>query len=198
MARHAGAGDAFVAARKINEMQTVPRLAIREEDMTHHVKAVPEGYHTVTPGFVVDDGAAAIEFYKRAFGAEELSRSTAPGGKIMHAELQIGNSKLFLSDEIPEMGVRSAKSFGGSPVGLWLYVPDVDRLFARAVAAGARPTNPPVDMFWGDRFGRLTDPFGHTWSIATHTEDVPPGEMAERSRKFYAEMATGGAGEPPT
>ncbi len=165
--------------------------------MTQHVKAVPEGYHTVTPTLVVDDGPAAIEFYKRAFGAQELSRSTGPDGKIMHAELQIGNSRLFLSDEFPEMGNRSAKSLGGSPGGIWLYVPDVDTLFERAVAAGARPANPPADMFWGDRFGRLIDPFGHSWSVATHTEDIPPGEMAERSRKFYAEMAAGGAGRNP-
>jgi uncharacterized glyoxalase superfamily protein PhnB len=143
-------------------------------------KPVPDGHHTITPYLVVSDGAAAIEFYTRAFGATELYRMAGPDGKIMHAEVLVGDSPVMLSDEFPEMGAKSPASYQGSPVHLFLYVPDVDRWFKRAVEAGAAVTMPVQDMFWGDRYGQVTDPFGHTWQIATHVEDVSPEEMQRR------------------
>jgi PhnB protein len=143
-------------------------------------KPVPENHHTVTPYIVVSDGAAAIAFYRKAFGATELYRMDGPGGKIMHAEVLIGDSPVMLSDEFPEQGAKSPQSYHGSPVHLFLYVPDVDAWFKRALDAGATVTMPVQDMFWGDRFGQVTDPFGHTWQIATHVEDVAPEEMRKR------------------
>jgi uncharacterized glyoxalase superfamily protein PhnB len=137
----------------------------------------------------VRGAAQAIEFYKKAFGAEELTRMPSPDGRtVMHAELQIGDSILFLADEFPEMGARSPKALGGSPVTIHLYVADVDAVFNRAIQAGATAQMPPTDMFWGDRYGKLTDPFGHVWSVATHTEDVPPEEMAKRAQAAFAQM----------
>jgi PhnB protein len=141
---------------------------------------VPNGHHTVTPYVVVSDGAAAIAFYSKAFGATELYRMDGPDGKIMHAEMLIGDSPVMLSDEFPEMGAKSPKAYQGSPVHLFLYVPDVDAWFKRAVDAGATVAAPVQDMFWGDRFGQVTDPFGHTWQIAMHVEDVSPEEMQKR------------------
>jgi PhnB protein len=146
------------------------------------VKTIPEGYYSLTPYLVVTGAAAAIEFYKKAFGAEELMRMPGPGGRIMHAELKIGNSILMLSDENPERGYLSPKSRGGSTASVMLYTGDVDAVFNKAVAAGARADTPPTDMFWGDRMGNLTDPFGHTWAIATHKEDVSPEEMERRMK----------------
>ncbi len=157
--------------------------------MTHHVKPVPEGYHTVTASLTVHDGARALEFYTKALGAKERLKSLGPGGKIMHAELEIGDSVVFLSDEFPEMGNRSPKTLGGTAGGIWLYVPDTDAMFKKAVAAGATAINEPVDMFWGDRTSRIRDPFGHEWSISTHTEDVPPAELEARAKAFYAQSA---------
>jgi PhnB protein len=148
------------------------------------VKPVPEGYHTVTPYLVVDDANAAIQFYGRAFGAVERFRMPAPGGKVAHAEIQIGDSVVMLSD--PMGGGKSPKALGGTASSLMVYVPDVDTLFKRAVDAGATAKSKPETMFWGDRFGKLSDPFGHEWSIATHVEDVPPEEMAKRSEKAFA------------
>jgi PhnB protein len=145
------------------------------------VKPIPEGYHTVTPYLTIRGAARAIEFYQRAFGAEELMRMPGPEGKIMHAELQIGDSRLMLSDEFPEMGGKSPQALGGSPGFLFLYVKDVDAAFQRAVGAGAQAKVPPADMFWGDRFGRLVDPFGHEWGLATHREDLTPEEIARRA-----------------
>jgi PhnB protein len=143
---------------------------------------IPEGYHTITPSLVVKGAAEAIEFYKRAFGAEELCRMPMPGPdgqvKIGHAELKIGNSWLFLADEFPSYGVVGPN--GSSPVTIHLYVTDVDAVFNRAVEAGATVKMPLANMFWGDRYGKLTDPFGHSWSVATHVEDVPPEEMPKR------------------
>jgi uncharacterized glyoxalase superfamily protein PhnB len=157
--------------------------------MAQKPKAIPEGFHTVTPGLVVNDGARAIEFYKKAFGAEELSRMTGPGGKgVMHAEIRIGNSTLFLGDESPEMGAVSPTTLKGTPVSLHLYVEDVDAAFKRATAAGATVKMPVTDMFWGDRYGKVTDPFGHTWGLATHKEDVSPEEMTRRAKEFMAQM----------
>ena len=151
------------------------------------VRPIPDGYHTATPYLIVDGAAKALEFYKQAFGAEELLRMDAGGGKIMHAEIKIGDSLIMLADENPERGHKSPKSYGGTTVSILLYVPDVDAQFKRALAAGAKSMRPVEDQFFGDRMGTLTDPFGHCWSIATHKEDVPPAElkrrMAEMSKK---------------
>jgi PhnB protein len=150
------------------------------------VKAIPEGYHTVTPHLVVREADRAIDFYKRAFGAEEQFRIPAPDGKsLMHAEIKIGSSIVFLGDESPDMGCRSPQSLGGSAGSLNLYVEDVDAAFQRAVAAGAQVKMPVTDMFWGDRYGRVLDPFGHEWGLATHKEDVSPGEIAKRAEAFF-------------
>ena len=144
------------------------------------VKPVPDGYHTVTPHLVVRDAAKAIDFYAAAFGAEELYRMPGPDGAVMHAELMIGDSRVMLGEEAPQMGALSPQTIGGSPVSLLLYVKDVDASFTRAGGAGCTIQMPPTDMFWGDRYGKLVDPFGHKWSLATHKEDVSPEEMAKR------------------
>jgi PhnB protein len=154
--------------------------------MPEKVKPIPPGYHTVTPYLVVSDAAKAIEFYKQAFGATERGRMAGPQGKIAHAELQIGDSFVMLSDEM--MGNKSPQTLGGSPVSLFLYVENVDSSFKRAVDAGAKADMPPADMFWGDRFGKLSDPFGHSWSLATHIEEVSPQEMEKRGKAATAEM----------
>lgn len=144
------------------------------------VKPVPEGYHTVTPYLIVHDAGRAIAFYKQAFGATERMRFEMPGGKIGHAEVQIGDSVVMLADEFPEMGARSPQSIGGSPVGICLYVEDVDSVFNQATRAGAEVVRPLADQFYGDRSATLKDPFGHQWTIATHKEDVSPEEMKRR------------------
>ena len=144
------------------------------------VKAIPEGYYSLTPYLVVKGAAEAIEFYTKAFGATEMMRMPGPGGKIMHAELKIGNSVLMLSDENPERGYLSPASRGGNTSSVMFYTDDVDAAFRKAIAAGAKETTPVTDMFWGDRMGNLTDPFGHSWAIATHQEDVSPQEMEKR------------------
>jgi PhnB protein len=144
------------------------------------VKAIPEGYYSLTPYLVVNGAAKAIEFYKQAFGGVETVRMPGPDGRVMHAEMKIGNSVLMLSDENPERGYLSPSTRGGSTSSVMLYTDDVDKTFTQAVAAGARADMPPADMFWGDRMGNLTDPFGHTWAIATHQEDVSEAEMEKR------------------
>ncbi len=144
------------------------------------VKAIPDGYHAVTPYLAVRDAAAAIEFYRQAFGAVELMRFAAPGGKIGHAEVRIGDSPVMLADEMPDMDCRGPQSLGGTSVSLLVYVEDVDARFARAIAAGATERRPVADQFWGDRAGTLEDPFGHVWTLATHIEDVPLDEMQRR------------------
>ena len=149
--------------------------------MSRTVKAIPDGQHSLTPYLVLSDADRAIEFDGRAFGAVEACRLTDPRtGKVMHAELKLGDSNLFLSEACPEYGARSPQALGGSPVTIHFYVEDIDATMAQAVEAGATVTMPATDMFWGDRFGKLTDPFGHEWSLATHVEDVPPEQMAER------------------
>jgi len=154
--------------------------------MTHQIKPVPEGFHTITPHLVVKGASQAIEFYKKAFGAKELSRMHGPDGKsIMHAQLKIGDSLLFLVDEFPEMGCYGPLTGGRSPVTIHLYVEDVDSAFNVALAAGARQTMPPADMFWGDRYGKLIDPFGHEWSLATHKEDLTPEEIGKRAQTAF-------------
>jgi PhnB protein len=146
------------------------------------VKSTPDGYHSITPYLVVSDAARAIEFYTQAFGATELMRLDAPGGKIGHAEIKIGDSPLMLADEFPEMGARAPQTIGGSPVQLLLYVADVDSVFRQAIAAGAVEARPVKDQFYGDRSGSLTDPFGHSWTIATHKEDLSPEEIQQRAQ----------------
>lgn len=155
--------------------------------MSNEVQAQPQGYHTLNPYFVVPNAAEAIDFYSKALGAVELYRMDGPGGMIMHAEIKIGDSVLMLSDENPEQGAVAPSSLGGSPVHILLYVDDVDAGYQRAVDAGANGVMPPMDMFWGDRFGKFTDPFGHNWSIATHVEDVAPDEMAKRAQEAFAQ-----------
>jgi PhnB protein len=149
-------------------------------------KPIPEGYHTLTTYLAVDDAAAAIDYYTRAFGAKELGRMDAPGGKVGHAELEIGDSRLMLSDPFPRSSTRPPKELGGTTASVFLYVEDVDAVVQRAVDAGATVTMEVADQFWGDRFGTVTDPFGHVWSVATHVEDVPPEEMAERAKAAMA------------
>ncbi len=144
------------------------------------VNAIPEGYYSLTPYLVIKGAADAIEFYKKAFGAVETLRMPGPGGRIMHAEVTIGNSTLMLSDENPERGYLSPTTRGGHTSSVMFYTDDVDTVFKQAVAAGAKADMPPVDMFWGDRMGNITDPFGHSWAIATHKEDVSPAEMEKR------------------
>ena len=148
------------------------------------VKPIPDGYHTVTPYIIVKGAAQAIDFYKAAFGATEVMRFPGPGGIICHAEIKIGDSFVMLADEHPQMGAVSPQTLGGTPFGLCIYVPNVDERFAQAIAAGAKEERPVKDQFYGDRSGTVEDPFGHVWTIATHTEDVPPEEMARRSEAF--------------
>jgi len=159
--------------------------------MSTKVNPIPRGLHTITPQLAVDNAAKAIDFYKKAFGAEELSREMGPGNKIMHAELKIGDSMLYLADEFPEMGdcgTKSPKKLSCVPSLLHFYFTDVDASFAKAVAAGATVKMPVMDMFWGDRYGQLEDPFGHRWSMATHKEDLTPAQIAERQKEFMAKM----------
>ena len=144
------------------------------------VKPIPDGYHTATPYLIVKGAADAIEFYKNAFGATELMRVPGPGGVLMHAEIKIGDSIIMLADEFPDMDALSPTTIGGSPVGLMLYLPNVDEVFARAIAAGGKEFRAVQNQFYGDRSGTLTDPFGHKWTIATHVEDVSHEEIERR------------------
>jgi PhnB protein len=153
------------------------------------VKPIPEGYHTLTPHIVVSDAAKAIEFYEKAFGAKEVMRMDGPGGSVLHAEIKIGDSPIMIAEEHPDMGVRSPLSIGGSPVTLNLHVADCDKMFNQAVSAGATATMPPADQFWGDRYGKLKDPFGHHWAISTHTEDLTPEEIGNRAKAFFSQGA---------
>ena len=153
--------------------------------MTGSTKHIPEGYHSVTPYLYMNEAARAIEFYKEVFGATEVMRMDAPGGKIGHAEIKIGDSHVMLADECGEADERSPQSVGGTPVGLLLYIEDVDAVAERAVAAGAKLLEPLEDKFYGDRMGKLEDPFGHIWAIATHMEDVSPEEMQKRAAAMH-------------
>jgi len=152
------------------------------------VKAIPAGYHTLTPYMTVRDAARAIEFYKQAFGAVERGAMKGPDGKIMHAELLIGDSIVMLADEQPQFGSLSPQSTGGAGMGLHIYVEDVDNAFDRAVKAGAKVEMPVSDMFWGDRYGKLADPFGHKWSIATHKADLSPEQMERGMNEMMNKM----------
>jgi PhnB protein len=147
------------------------------------VKPIPQGYHSATPYLTLHDASRAIDFYKRAFGAQEMNRMAGPDGKVGHAELKIGDSVIMLGDEMPGSGTRSPQSLGGTTGGVMLYVENADAVFNQAVSAGAQVEAPLADMFWGDRYGRLKDPFGHSWAVATHKEDVAPEEMSKRMQQ---------------
>ena len=154
--------------------------------MPSQVKPIPQGYRSVTPYLTLNDASRAIDFYKRAFGAREVTRMEGPDGKIAHAEIKIGDSMVMLGDEMPGMGNRSPHSLGGTTSGIMLYVEDVDKFYQNAVAAGAQVEAPLADMFWGDRYGKLKDPFGHSWAVATHKEDVASAEMSKRMQEAMA------------
>lgn len=159
--------------------------------MAKAAKPIPEGFHTITPQLVLDNGAQAIDFYKNAFGAEEINRHLGPDGKIMHAMLKIGDSVIMMNDAM--MGSKGPKGHGGSPASLWLFVNDCDALFKRATGAGATVQVPLADQFWGDRGGAVTDPEGYTWWIATHKEELTPDEMEQRAKEFFKQMAHSGS-----
>jgi PhnB protein len=153
-------------------------------------KPMPEGYHTLSSYLAVDDAARAIEYYAKAFGAKEVVRMDGPGGTIAHAELEVGDSRIMLSDPFPQASTQPPKELGGTSASVFMYVEDVDAVVKQAVDAGATVAMEVADQFWGDRFGTITDPFGHVWSIATHVEDVPPDEMAERAKAAMAAMGS--------
>jgi PhnB protein len=156
--------------------------------MTNKVKPVPEGYHTATPYLIFQDAAPAIDFYKKAFAATEIMRMNGPDGKVSHAEIKIGDSVIMLGSA-PGNDLAAPQKLNGSSVSIFLYLPDVNSTFKQAVSAGAKAVQPLEDMFWGDRFGTLVDPFGHSWSLATHVEDVAPAEMGKRAQEAAAKMA---------
>jgi PhnB protein len=151
------------------------------------VKPIPEGFHSVTPYLAVQDGAQAIDFYKRAFGAKEVMRNTGPDGKVTHAEIKIGDSIVMLG-AMTTGELRAPQSLGASTVSIFFYLDNVDATFKQALSAGAKETQPLEDMFWGDRYGRLTDPFGHSWSLAQHVEDVAPAELEKRAKEAMAKQ----------
>jgi uncharacterized glyoxalase superfamily protein PhnB len=157
--------------------------------MPNPVKPIPEGFHTITPGLICRDAASAIAFYERALGAVEIMRMPGPGGKIMHAELKIGDSVVFVNDEFADMWAVAPDSSANRYCSMYLYVEDADAVFNRALENGARVKMPLADQFWGDRYGRITDPFGHDWGIATHKEDVTPEEMQRRTAAFMSQAA---------
>ena len=153
--------------------------------MSRKVKPIPDGYQAITPYLIIRGAARALDFYSRALGATERMRLEMPGGKIGHAEIELGGSVVMLADEFPEMDFRSPEAFGGSPVTVHFYVPDVDAVVARAVANGARLARPLKNQFYGDRSGTIVDPFGHTWNFATHIEDLTPEEISRRAAQAH-------------
>lgn len=153
------------------------------------VKAIPEGFHTATPYLVVKDAAKAIDYYKKVLGAQEIMRMPMPDGTIGHAEIRIGDSVIMLGEESERNVSKSPQTLGGTSGGVMLYLENVDATFKQAVDAGSKTVMPPMDMFWGDRYGQFIDPFGQVWSVATHKEDVTPAEMDRRAQAFYAQMA---------
>jgi PhnB protein len=166
-------------------------LIMKEGEMAKAKQAVPEGFHTVTPVLTLDNAAQAIDWYKKALGAEEMSRAVGPDGKIMHADLRIGDSRIMLND--PMAGGKGPKALGGSPVSIWIYVDDCDAVFKRAIGAGAPVYGGAMgqmqDQFWGDRSGTITDPHGYSWTIATHKEDLTKQEMEQRQAQWMKEHA---------
>jgi PhnB protein len=159
-----------------------------EAIMANKAQAIPKGHHTVTPSLFVAGAAKAIDFYKKALGAEELMRFPAPDGTIMHAEIRIGDSIIMLGDEMPDQGGRGPKSIGGTPVSFFVYGENVDAAWKRAVDAGAKPIVPLADQVWGDRTGCLEDPFGHQWWLAQHTQDLTPEELRRNAESFFSQM----------
>ena len=155
--------------------------------MTTKVKPIPDGYHTVTPYLFTSDAAKALDFYRTAFGAKEIMRMDSPDGKVMHSEIQIGDSRLMVANECPEMGSKSPQKLGGSPVCIHLYVEDADAVTQRAEKAGAKVLRPIQNQFYGDRSAMLADPFGHMWNISTHKEDVSPDEIKRRAMAMFKE-----------
>ena len=173
-------------ARKAAKKAAAPKRVQAKTSKAKKVSPVPKGYHTATPYLVCRGAAEAIEFYKKAFGARELLRMPMPDGRVAHAEIQIGDSRVMLGDESPEQGARAPQTVGGTPVHIFLYLKDVDKTFAQATGAGATVEMPPMDMFWGDRYCKVQDPFGHKWNMATHIEDLTPKEMARRGAEFMS------------
>lgn len=155
------------------------------------VSPVPKGYHTLTPGLTLKDAARAIDFYKKAFGAVERSRMSGPDGRVMHAELEIGDSPFMIGEEMPERGVRGPQTIGGTAVSLNVYIDDADATFKQAVAAGAKAMQPVDLMFWGDRYGKVEDPFGHVWGLCTHVEDLTPEEIERRGKEWMSKQKGG-------
>lgn len=174
------------AAKKAAKAKTTRKAAPSKARKSKKVLAIPKGYRTITAHLVCRNAAGAMQFYTKAFGAKARMSMPTPDGKVAHAEMQLGDSLLMLADESPEMGATAPETIGGSAVHMFLYVKDVDAVFARAVAAGAKADMPPMNMFWGDRYAKLTDPFGHKWSMATHVEDMSPKEMARRGAEAFA------------
>ena len=158
--------------------------------MAKAAQAIPKGLHTVTPSLVVAGAAKAIDFYKKALGAEELSRFPGPDGKIMHAEIRIGDSTIMLADEMPDQGAKGPKSYGGTPVSFFVYRENVDAAWKQAVDAGAKPVMPLADQFWGDRAGCLEDPFGHQWWLAQHIQDLTPEQLKRSADAHFSQMQT--------
>ena len=173
-----------VAKKAVAKKVSAKKVAAKKK-----VSPVPAGYRTVTPYLVCRGASDAIAFYKKAFGAKELLKMAGPEGRVAHAEIRIGDSRVMLGDEMPEIGVSAPETVGGTPVHIFLYLPNVDKVFAQAVEAGATADMRPTDMFWGDRYCKVSDPFGHKWYLATHVEDVSPKEMARRGAEATAEQA---------
>ena len=151
-------------------------------------KAIPDGFHTLTPHLICKDAAKAMDWYKKAFGAVEKTRHAGPDGKLMHGSFVVGNSMVMIADEFPDFKCLGPQSIGGTPVTLHLYVEDVDSVYKRAITAGAKETMPVQDQFWGDRYGQLVDPFGHSWSVATHKKDMSDAELAKAGKEAMASM----------
>jgi PhnB protein len=191
-----------MAARKSkSKRKSAAKSAVRKSKSSKKpaakkVSPIPKGYHSLTPYLVCRDAIGAIAFYKKALGAKERARMLGPDGKVMHAEILIGESMLMLGEENMQMNAPSPLQLGGSASGVFIYAPNVDKLYASAIAAGAKTEMPPADMFWGDRYCKFVDPYGHKWSIATHIEDVSPKEMERRGREFMAQQAAQGAEKP--
>jgi PhnB protein len=158
--------------------------------MAKAAQAIPKGYHSVTPSLVVAGAAKAIDFYKKALGAQEVMRYPGPDGRIMHAEIRIGDSNVMLGDEMPDHGARGPKSYGGTPVSFFVYSENVDAAWKRAIDAGAKPVQPLADQFWGDRTGCLEDPFGHRWWLAQRIKDMTPGELEKAAESFFSQAQT--------
>lgn len=181
-----GIGVKKNARKKSAKARTTRKTAPTKARKSKKVLPVPKGYRTITAHLVCRNAAGAMTFYTKAFGAKTRMSMPTPDGKVAHAEMQLGDSLLMVADEMPERGATAPETIGGSAVHMFLYVNDVDKWFARAVAAGAKADMSPMNMFWGDRYAKLTDPFGHKWSMATHVEDMSPKEMARRGAAAFA------------